>query len=392
MNAKKIVLAPLIVLALSGNAYAYTFNNQEPEHSQISQIIEKVENSFAKIEVSLNRIGEPDYKTQTIRYQIVVIHADNLNNYYEAITASHILLPSQENIQFTIKDIVIERNLKDQDQTNDKEYLIPVKYIAYDPLTDLALISFGIPNNITIDPPITEIELGNAYKLKQGDRVIAIGSPVGDENTKTDGQISEIEWDFDYADFPRIPFIQHQAPVAPGNSGGPLINFNGELVGVNALGVKADSWSSATVSSRAIPSNIINEKYSFLKEQLGYSSKVKKVLLPFQIQRIEFSEENQKDYYVGLKIKEIYSSKTAGNFKKDYLILRVGGKDGEQISNPRLLTNILTYSYYKEGSVKFLVAEAEYGTEKRQGLFKEEEIEVVKKINNVFELELELRR
>ena len=97
------------------------------------------------------------------------------------------------------------------------------KVIGADTRTDVALIKVdatGLP----------AVRMGDPNKLRVGEWVIAIGSPFGLENTVTAGIVSAKSRDTgDY-----LPFIQTDVAVNPGNSGGPLINMRGEVVGINS--------------------------------------------------------------------------------------------------------------------------------------------------------------
>ncbi|HEU0230609.1 MAG TPA: DegQ family serine endoprotease [Burkholderiaceae bacterium] len=105
--------------------------------------------------------------------------------------------------------------------TNGKEY--KAKIIGTDPRTDIALIKIDIHGA----PPLT---IGDSDKLKKGQWVLAIGSPFGLDSTVTAGIVSAINRDTgDY-----LPFIQTDVAVNPGNSGGPLINLSGQVVGINS--------------------------------------------------------------------------------------------------------------------------------------------------------------
>jgi serine protease Do len=74
------------------------------------------------------------------------------------------------------------------------------------------------------------VRVGDVNRLKVGEWVMAIGSPFGLENTVTAGIVSAKQRDTgDY-----LPFIQTDVAVNPGNSGGPLINMRGEVVGINS--------------------------------------------------------------------------------------------------------------------------------------------------------------
>jgi len=106
---------------------------------------------------------------------------------------------------------------------NDKEY--DAKLVGRDPKTDLALIKIdGVSD-------LKPLPMGNSAKLKVGSWVVAIGSPFGLEQTVTAGIVSAKGRIIGSGPFD--DFIQTDASINPGNSGGPLINMNGEVVGIN---------------------------------------------------------------------------------------------------------------------------------------------------------------
>jgi serine protease Do len=90
---------------------------------------------------------------------------------------------------------------------------------------------------IKIDPkgPLPIVRIGNPASLKAGEWVLAIGSPFGFENSATAGIVSAIGRSLPGEDGNGyVPFIQTDVPVNPGNSGGPLFNMQGEVVGINS--------------------------------------------------------------------------------------------------------------------------------------------------------------
>jgi serine protease Do len=105
--------------------------------------------------------------------------------------------------------------------TDKREF--KAKLIGLDKRTDVALVKVeaaGLPR----------LPIGDSSKLRVGEWVLAIGSPFGLENTVTAGIVSAKSRDTgDY-----LPFIQTDVAVNPGNSGGPLINTRGEVVGINS--------------------------------------------------------------------------------------------------------------------------------------------------------------
>lgn len=75
------------------------------------------------------------------------------------------------------------------------------------------------------------LKIGDSDKLAPGQQVVAIGNPLGLELTITEGIISGIRLDQNNG----YHFIQHQAPISPGSSGGPLLNMRGEVIGINSF-------------------------------------------------------------------------------------------------------------------------------------------------------------
>jgi serine protease Do len=105
--------------------------------------------------------------------------------------------------------------------TDKREY--KAKIIGSDRRTDVAVVKIDGSN-------LPRLTMGDSSKLRVGEWVIAIGSPFGLENTVTAGIVSANSRDTgDY-----LPLIQTDVAVNPGNSGGPLINMRGEVVGINS--------------------------------------------------------------------------------------------------------------------------------------------------------------
>ena len=101
----------------------------------------------------------------------------------------------------------------------------PAKLIGLDERTDVALLKIQGKN-------LPTVTLGDSDKLEVGDWVVAIGSPFGLESTATQGIVSALGRSLPGDSY--VPFIQTDAAVNPGNSGGPLINTQGEVIGINA--------------------------------------------------------------------------------------------------------------------------------------------------------------
>ncbi len=131
------------------------------------------------------------------------------------------------------------------------------KIVGIDRETDLAVIKIDPPK----DHPLTAARLGDSDKMSVGDWVLAIGSPFDLEATVTAGIVS--------AKGRNLPggrqfqsFIQTDAAINPGNSGGPLVNMNGEVIGINTA-IYTQSFGYQGVGF-AMPSNVVRDVYDQL--------------------------------------------------------------------------------------------------------------------------------
>jgi hypothetical protein len=95
------------------------------------------------------------------------------------------------------------------------------KVLGYDEKEDLAIVKIDGPNNLPV------AELGDSTKISTGEKVYALGSPLGIQNTMTEGIISNTSIPVE-----KVTRIQTSAPISPGNSGGALVNQNGKVIGV----------------------------------------------------------------------------------------------------------------------------------------------------------------
>ena len=107
--------------------------------------------------------------------------------------------------------------------TDDREF--NAKVIGSDAKTDVAVIKID-------GKDLPCVKLGNSKDVKVGEWVAAIGAPFGLENTVTSGIVSAKSRNLPSDQF--VPFIQTDAAVNPGNSGGPLFNMKGEVIGINS--------------------------------------------------------------------------------------------------------------------------------------------------------------
>lgn len=134
------------------------------------------------------------------------------------------------------------------------------KVLGADPLTDVAVVK-------VVGSKLPVATLGDSSRVRPGEWAIAIGNPLGLDNTVTAGIISAIQRTNAVGEGQRVPYIQTDAAVNPGNSGGPLINDRGQVIGINT----AIRQAPGAGLSFAIPINTARQIADQILER-GYAS------------------------------------------------------------------------------------------------------------------------
>ena len=151
---------------------------------------------------------------------------------------------------------------------------LDAKIIGTDKDSDIALLKVnasGLPT----------VAIGDSGKLKPGQWVVAIGSPFNFDHSVTHGVISYVGRGFGGADQQYVPFIQTDVPINRGNSGGPLFNLDGQVVGINSQ-IYSNTGSSVGISF-AIPINVAMNTI----EQLKANGHVSRGMIGVQIQNVD---------------------------------------------------------------------------------------------------------
>lgn len=154
--------------------------------------------------------------------------------------------------------------------TDGKEY--EAKLIGTDPVSDIAVLKIQSSNKFK------PVALGDSGKARVGDWVLAIGNPFGLGGTVTTGIISAINRDINMGRYDN--FIQTDASINQGNSGGPLFNMNGEVVGINTA-IFSQSGGSVGIGF-AIPANFAKN----VIEQLRKYGETRRGWLGVRIQEV----------------------------------------------------------------------------------------------------------
>lgn len=194
-----------------------------------------------------------------------------------------------------------------------------VEYIGSDPVTDLGVIRFRSTQEFEVIP------FADSYEIKVGQFVFAVGNPLGFDyyGTVTMGVVSGTARYYMDGEFDAT-LLQHDAAISPGNSGGALLNINGELIGINNMKIVEDYVSNIGF---AIPSNTVHRIVTDLEDDgqitrpyLGVSS---------------FAQVNQCGYNYGACLTTVFEGGAADN---------AGLQDGD-----------LVIGYKNEGMDDFLV-------------------------------------
>jgi len=209
------------------------------------------------------------------------------------------------------------------------------KLIGTDPSTDVALIKIEGEN-------LPTLPFGNSEDLRLGQWVLAIGNPMGLNGTVTAGVISAKGRSLREASerLDVTSFIQHDAVVNPGNSGGALVNIDGQLVGINTI-IKTNTGSYIGYSF-AVPSSIVRKVVTDLKQ---YGT-VQRAFLGISYAEIsaDWLEQNAKKLDVtekeGLYVAEVSPSSAAeeAGIKKGDVIV---GIDGKSVKSSAMLQETL---------------------------------------------------
>lgn len=218
------VIISLMIYNQNSTVMAYTPNTQE-EKSYI-EVYEKTLPSIVSIEADIDK-GTSGGTGCIISKSGVIL------------TSSHVIENSR-NIQVTTH--------------SGKKYTAKILAILKNK-NDLALIKIDTKEDLAL------AKFGNSDEIKVGQRVLTIGCPFGFKDTLTTGIISRIDYERNK--------IQTDAAINPGCSGGPLINLNGEIIGINQSIYNPDNNRSNIGIGFALPSNYAIDFINKAKQKLA---------------------------------------------------------------------------------------------------------------------------
>ena len=190
------------------------------------------------------------------------------------------------------------------------------RVVGRDTVTDVAVIQIDANENLPV------VNLGDSDNLQPGEWAIAIGNPLGLDNTVTTGIISATGRSSSQVGVPdkRVQFIQTDAAINPGNSGGPLLNQNGEAIGMNTAILQG-----AQGLGFAIPIETVKQ----IADQLVANGKAEHPYLGIQMLTLtpEMRQNINQDPRAGLRVNEdrgVLIVRVVGNSPADRAGLRSG--------------------------------------------------------------------
>ncbi len=202
--------------------------------------------------------------------------------------------------------------------TEDEQY--DAKLIGADAKTDIALLKVDNPHNFK------PASFADSDLVRTGNSVFAIGNPFGLGNSVSLGIISAKERDIEKG--PYDNFIQTDTAINQGNSGGPLFNTDGEVVGMNTAIFSTDGNNMGVGFST--PSNIVQWVVGELKK----NGKVERGWIGVGVQKVRIESSEQKNNLVVTAMSEDSPAAKAG-FKVGDILLKVGDME---LTNPRMFS------------------------------------------------------
>jgi serine protease Do len=258
MKIRALALACLLVLAGFGAAQAKPAKEAKEEVKRIESLrgfsdsIQALAGRIPKCVVQIDTVGygiTGDAERQNAQFFTqerstgsgVILSGDGF-----IITNAHVVEAARK-IRVRLIGLEHEERVSGTASTRG---VLEAKLIGLDRLSDLALIKVNQTN-------LPFLELADSGELKQGQVVLAFGSPLGLENSVSMGVVSAVARQLD-PDNPMI-YIQTDAAINPGNSGGPLVDVEGRVVGINTF-ILTQSGGSEGIGF-AIPSSVVRYIY-----------------------------------------------------------------------------------------------------------------------------------
>lgn len=303
-------------------------------------VAKKVQPSIVAItvEYSVNSIFNRTPSTATARGSGIIISEDGY-----ILTNNHVINSSSSN-----KDAFYEIGKANKVivklYNDDTEYKGEI--IGTDSQTDLAVIKIDKTD-------LTAAELGDSDSVQVGEFSMAIGSPLGLDNSVTAGIVSAVNREVSDEDGNKYVAIQTDAAINSGNSGGALVNSKGQVIGVNTLKL---SGTSVEGIGFAIPINATKDIYN----QLIQYSKVKRPYVGISGIDLDKETAERNNLVIGVYVKTVddFSAAEKAGIKPGDVIIEAEGKkitnmdELNEIKNKKQIGDTLKLKIYRDGKEK----------------------------------------
>lgn len=330
---KKMILALCIIFSLSGATQAQ--NKGLEIFDELKSLIISVADSVTPAVVHIEVVKKQDtQRYEAIGSGLIIDQAGYI------LTNDHVV---DQYVEITVRLV------------SNREYRAEV--VGTDKLTDLALIKIDVPKDVQLHAAT----LGNSDSIQVGEWVIAVGNPYGFDRSVSFGIVSGKGRVL--AGMSSTPllndFIQTDAAIAPGSSGGPLVNLRGEVIGINSRGVGQNQ-------GFTIPINVAIE----VKNKLLTSGRIERGWIGFVTQPLNrsYAKYLGKPDMEGILVSDILNGSPADNagLKQGDVILSYGNEKLEAEEEDDL--NKLT----------LMISQTAVGSEKTLTIYRDGQIENVK--------------
>jgi serine protease Do len=345
-DLKKVLGILLIVLAIVSISFS-VFSKVEKDNKRTTTYFRDQMQQGKPVNMTSgsgnNTGGYPDFVEAAAKSVHAVVHIRSSylqkSNYYDQFYSNNPYFdfffgqpqrPRQEQVQTYGSGVIISSDgyivtnnhvVQDADTIivtlNDKR-AFTAQLIGNDPTTDLAVIKINAKE-------LVYLSYGNSDNLKVGEWVLAVGNPYNLTSTVTSGIVSAKARDINILGGNNTieSFIQTDAPVNPGNSGGALVNTSGELIGVNAA--IASNTGSFTGYAFAIPVNIVKK---VVDDIMKYGI-IQRAYLGIRMQEVtsKLAEKKGLDNLQGVYVNSVVPKSGADDsgIKQGDIITNIGG-------------------------------------------------------------------
>jgi serine protease Do len=283
----------------------------------------RVGSSVVTIEVS-GLASVPDPNTRQTNY---IAREQSLGSGIVVDPTGYILTNAHVVEHATSVSVLVYRHRNEKSGIIGDSERFPAKILGRDSLTDIALIKVDATE-------MPALELADSDQVHVGQLCLAFGSPLGLENTVTLGVISSTQRQLNNA-VPLV-YLQTDAAINPGNSGGPLVDINGQVIGMNTM-IASQSGGSEGVGF-SIPSNTIRHVYDQLRRnghvRRGSLGIIAREITPALAGGLHLPQQS------GIILEDVVPNSSAdrSGLRPDDIVLSV---DGKSFQDPRAMSVLL---------------------------------------------------